>query len=121
MDEVAFEKRIYPVDRRMLSTALEPDVASQMALARGDGHETTAGLEDDPGLLCIHVSSANALDRTREGIEELPDLGVLVREVLVNRVVTAGVRHVARDEPLSTGGALPKRSLAVFGCDLAHH
>jgi hypothetical protein len=113
MHEIAVEKRIYSVHDWMSSRSLKPDVSSKVAFPWRDGHKSPAGLEDDSGLLCVDVNWPDASRSAHKALKEYSYLRVLVREVFVNRVVTAGVRHVAHNKPLSTHRALPKRSLGL--------
>src|SRR5262245_1816657 len=104
----------------MISTPLQRNVSAQIALTRRDGHEPATRLKNDSCLLCVNMNRADAPHRANEDLKELADVRVLVVEVFVDRVVTARVRHIPRNKPLSTLGALPKGSFVRRGCSLLH-
>ena len=119
VDEVAVEKGLDSKDNRMGSTAFEPDVSPQVLFARGDRNKPSARLEDDPGLLCIDVNWTDTTGRTHQCVKNMTNFRVLAHEVLGDRVVTTGVRHVAGDEVLSALRALPE-GLFLCSCKFTH-
>ena len=114
MNEVAVEQRVDSVNESMSSRSFEPDVPAEVVPAGSDRDEAAACLEDDPGLLCIHVNRAEEADSSHQGFKELSKLCAFAFEVLFDSVVTAGVRHVAGDKSLIAFRAFPERPLLFF-------
>src|SRR5881392_3532287 len=94
--------------------SLEPDMSAQVALARCDRYKPSARLEDDPGFLCIYVNPPEALHRLQQGFKQLANFRTFVCKVLSKVMVTTGMRHVARNEPLSALRTFPERPLLFF-------
>ena len=115
MDEVPVEQIVDSVNEWMSPGSFEPDVPAQVVLTRSDRHEAAARLEDDPGLLCIHVNPPEASDSPRQVLKELANLRAFAFEVFIDCVVTTGMRHIAGDKPLSTYRALPEWQFVLFG------
>ena len=109
------------MNERMSSWSFEPDVPAQVSFARCDRYEPAASLEDDPGLLCIYVNRPKPAHNPHQVLKELANLRALVFEVFINSVVTTGMRHVARNKPLSAGRALPEWPLILLDCWISHN
>jgi len=120
VDEVAAEQRIDSVNQGMSSWSFEPDMPAQVAVARCDRYEPAPRLKDNPGLLCIYVNRPKATHSQDQGLKELANLRALVLEVFINSVVTTGMRHVARDKPLSARGTLPEWPLILLERSITH-
>ena len=84
VDKVAVEQRLDPVDSWMISASFQPDVPTEVVFARSDRHEAPAGLEDDPGLLCIDVNWADSTNSPLQRIKDLANLGGLSNKVLID-------------------------------------
>ena len=82
-----------------------------MVLARSDCDKAAASLEYDPRLLCIYVNGTELADGQQQSLEDVANVRVLPYEVFINRMMTTGMRHVARDKPLSARRAVPEGPL----------
>jgi len=91
VDEVAVEQRIDPVDQTMRSTPFEPDVPSEMTLARSDSYEPATRLKDDPCLLGIYVDRPDRAHSEHQRIKDFADLRALAFEVFLDCVISTGV------------------------------
>src|SRR5262249_23620085 len=109
--EVAAGERFDAVDDRMRPPAFQPQMSTEMTPTRRHGDEPAARLKDDPRLLRVDMDPSEAARRLHEPVEERANLRILAGEVLVDGVATAGMRHVARDEPLTARRARPERRL----------
>jgi len=78
-----------------------------MTLAGGDGDKAPTSLKNDPGLLCIYVHRPYAARRSDQCVKQLTNFRILIIKVLFNRMMTAGVRHIAGNESLTARRALP--------------